>query len=270
MSRQPPPSAPAPAQGRPPRVFEAGVQPDPWTALRRHTAARIALGRSGASLPTRELLAFGLAHAQARDAVHTPLDVAALRARLEHDGWNTIVVASRARDRAAYLARPDWGRRLTADSVEALRARGGDCDLVFVIGDGLSSSAVQNHAPPLLRALRPLLGDLRCADVVIATQARVALADEVGETLGARLAVMLIGERPGLSSPDSLGAYITYDPRIGRTDEARNCVSNIRPQGLAYEQAALLIAAIVRAALQARLSGVALAFDPARALQNSA
>lgn len=249
-----------------PQYDDAG---DVWRALRRHTAARIALGRSGSSLPTREVLAFALAHAQARDAVHLPLDVATLRAQLEGDGWSVIETASRASDRAAYLARPDWGRRLDEASAAAVDAQRGHYDVLFVIGDGLSSTAVQAHAATLLLALKPLLDGLSMAPVVIATQARVALADDVGERIGARLALSLIGERPGLSSPDSLGAYLTYAPKVGITDEARNCISNIRPEGFAIGAAAQLIAAHVRAALQAQLSGVALRFDPARVLASA-
>jgi len=251
------------------RAAAPAAQPDPWTALRRHTAARIALGRTGSSLPTREVLAFGLAHAQARDAVHLPLDVPALRAQLEAAHWGVIEVASRASDRAAYLARPDWGRRLQPEFVAKVQSLPRDADLVFVISDGLSSTAVQNNALPLLQALQPLLDGLQLAPIVIATQARVALADEVGELLGARMAVSLIGERPGLSSPDSLGAYLTYAPKVGNTDEARNCISNIRPEGFAIDAAALLIAANIRAALRAQLSGVALRFDPSKALTQS-
>lgn len=246
------------------------VTEDSWVALRRHTAARIALGRSGASLPTREVLAFELAHAQARDAVLTALDVSTLRQALEAEGWTVGEVRSGAPDQAAYLARPDWGRRLHADSPAALDALGTDgADLVLVVSDGLSSTAVQQHTVPLLRALRPLLPQgLVLAPVIIAIHARVALADEVGERLGARIAVSLIGERPGLSSPDSLGAYLTHAPRVGRNDAERNCISNIRPQGLGYGEAALQLAALIRAILQAQLSGVKLQFDPARAISN--
>ncbi|MDR3416000.1 MAG: ethanolamine ammonia-lyase subunit EutC [Nevskia sp.] len=244
-----------------------GVSVDSWGALRRHTAARIALGRSGASLPTRAALEFELAHAQARDAVLTPLDAGALCAALEADGWTTLRVHSRAPDRAAYLARPDWGRRLDADSATALVAPADPPDLVLVLSDGLSAVALQRHAPPLLRALRPLLpAGLRLGPLVVATQARVALADEVAERLGARVAVSVIGERPGLSSPDSLGLYLTYEPRVGRHDAERNCISNIRPQGLACEAAAQQLAALLQAALNLRCSGVALRFDPAQAL----
>jgi ethanolamine ammonia-lyase small subunit len=256
---------------KPPAAVPDGgsaVIEDAWIALRRHTAARIALGRSGASLPTREVLAFELAHAQARDAVLTALDVAALRRELEADGWAVAEVQSRALDQAAYLARPDWGRRLNSESLTALTALClNSADLVLVVGDGLSSTAVQAHAAPLLRALRPLLPQkLELAPIIIATHARVALADEVGERIGARIAVSLIGERPGLSSPDSLGIYLTYAPKVGRSDAERNCISNVRPQGLSYGAAALQLSALIGAALRAQLSGVKLQFDPERAI----
>lgn len=237
---------------------------DAWADLRRHTLARIALGRSGASLPTHEHLAFGLAHARARDAVHAPLDGAALRQQLEADGWSVSEVQSRAMDRNAYLARPDWGRRLRPEGVRSLQAvTGGRAEVVFVVSDGLSPVAVQTHAVPLLRALKKLRPELATAPVVIAHQARVALADEVGEVLGARIAVSIIGERPGLSSPDSLGLYLTWGPRVGSNDAERNCISNIRPQGLGYAEAAVQLAALLHCALEASLSGVALRFDPA-------
>lgn len=252
MSADPPPPSPA-------------VVADDWQALRQRTPARLALGRAGAALPTAEVLAFGLAHAQARDAVHTALDLTALAAALRADGWpEPLCVRSQAADRAAYLARPDWGRRLHPDSLATVPADTRP-DLVLVIADGLSSTAVQRHAAPLLRALRPLLAGLDVAAPVIALQGRVALSDEVGERLGARLSVSLIGERPGLSSPDSLGLYLTYAPRIGRTDAERNCISNVRPEGLGYAEAAQQLAALIRSALAAKLSGVALK-PPAAAL----
>ncbi|MDB5985371.1 MAG: eutC [Nevskia sp.] len=237
---------------------------DSWIELRRHTAARLALGRSGASLPTRAVLAFDLAHAQARDAVHLPLDVDALTAALSAQDWPLLVVRSRASERSAYLARPDWGRRLAAESATRLSEAVGSngADIAIVVGDGLSSTAVQAHAAPLLRALRPLLSGFSLAPIVIARQARVALADEVAELFGARLAICIIGERPGLSAADSLGAYLTYAPKVGRNDGERNCISNIRPAGLALEDAAQQIAALARAALSKQLSGIALRFDP--------
>jgi len=243
------------------KLDEGQAQPSALTELRQSTPARIALGRSGVSLPTTAVLDFAWAHAQARDAIQTPLDVAALRMQLESDGWPVIEVESRAPDRAAYLARPDWGRRLSADTASRLMAaRRPDAeapDLVIVVSDGLSSIAAQRHAPSLLMALRAKLpAPLRWAPIVIARMARVALADEVGSLLGARLAISLIGERPGLSSPDGLGAYLTYAPRIGRTDAERNCISNIRPEGLPCSEAAAQLADLIAAAFTAQASGL--------------
>jgi len=254
-----------------PLLRSAGVTADRWTELRRHTAARIALGRSGVSLPTREVLAFDLAHAQARDAVLLALDVKSLRTELEADGWTTLEVRSRAPNRRAYLARPDWGRRLDDYSVETLTGHMGHrIDVVFVISDGLSSTAVQRHAAPLLRTIEPLLTPLSIAPLLIATQARVALADEVGEILGARIAISVIGERPGLSSPDSLGVYVTYSPRVGRSDAERNCISNIRPEGMSHAEAASRLSLLINSALQAAMTGVGLRTIADRSLQGPA
>ena len=242
-----------------------GVRTDQWPELRAFTPARLALGRAGAAQPTAAVLAFQLAHAQARDAVHAPLDVVTLAEALRADGWQPpVAVASRAADRAAYLARPDWGRRLSAESLGALPVATRP-DVVMVISDGLSATAVQRHAVPLLAALKPLLGNMVLAPLVIATQARVALADEVGERLAARVAVSLIGERPGLSSPDSLGAYITAMPCVGCSDAGRHCISNIRPQGLAIDPAATQLAALIHSALAQGKSGVTAAAGATRA-----
>jgi ethanolamine ammonia-lyase small subunit len=241
---------------------------DTWVALRRHTPARIALGRAGVSLPTRALLDFEWAHARARDAVAATLDGQALSQALLGQGWRVLDAHSRAGNAAAYRARPDWGRRLAAESAAALQAatQAHGCDLVIVIGDGLSASAVQQHAPPLLETLRVLGTRWRIAPIVIATHARVALADDIGHCLRARLAIHLIGERPGLSAPQSLGAYITFAPRVGRTDAERNCISNIRPEGLSFETAAAQIMEVVSAALQAGRTGTTLTLEPARTL----
>ncbi|HTS78629.1 MAG TPA: ethanolamine ammonia-lyase subunit EutC [Bryobacteraceae bacterium] len=221
---------------------------DPWTSLRELTFARIALGRAGHSLPTREILAFQLAHARARDAVHRTLEPGEFP--------NATRLHSAARDRAEYVRRPDLGRRLDAASAE--RIKRGDWDAVIIIADGLSATAVHRHAQPVIDALLPLLEGWRMAPLCVAEQARVAIADEIGERIGAALSVILIGERPGLSSPDSLGAYLTWSPRVGRTDAERNCVSNIRPEGLEPKLAAERIAMLMRAARERRLSGVAL------------
>jgi ethanolamine ammonia-lyase small subunit len=231
--------------------MSAPVPPDPWDALRAHTPARIALGRSGASLPTREVLAFSLAHAQARDAVHTTFSAQAVAQAIEALGLAALPIDSAAPDRATYLRRPDLGRRLSDASRALLTSRPvKPVDLAIVVADGLSSTAVHAHAAPLIATLLPLIRaeGWSLAPVVVASQARVALGDEVGEMLGARLVLLLVGERPGLSSPDSLGAYLTFAPRIGLTDTARNCVSNIRGEGLSYEQAAFKLAWLARAA----------------------
>ena len=218
----------------------AAITSDSWSDLRRHTPARIALGRAGASLPTAEVLRLGLAHAQARDAVRLPLDADALDAALRHAGFATLRAESAAPDRDAYLLRPDLGRRLSERADAALRGCGAPpCDLLLVIGDGLSSIGVARHAVPLAEAIRRALpAGWTLGPVVVATQARVALGDDVGAALGARMVAMLIGERPGLSSPDSLSVYLTWAPQRGRSDAERNCVSNIRPEGLDVEAAA--------------------------------
>ncbi len=242
---------------------------DPWAALREHTPARIALGRAGTSLPTSEVLRFAAAHAQARDAVHLPLDVSTLEAALRAPGRCVARAASRVAARAEYLARPDRGRQLDEASREALaaaRRESGAPTLCVVIGDGLSAVAAQRHAVPLVEALQAALGagdgaSVAIDTVVIATQARVALGDEIAALLGARLVLMLLGERPGLSSPDSLGAYLTFAPRPGRADSERNCVSNIRPEGLAIVPAAARIAWLVRESLRRRVTGIALKDD---------
>lgn len=234
---------------------------DPWTQWRAATPARVALGRAGEGLPTGEVLRFGWAHAMARDAIHVPLDAAALGEQLRAQGWEVAIACSAAPDRMTYLRRPDLGRQLAQASAAelALQVGGGPVDLCVVIGDGLSSLAVARHAVPLLAALkRHFAPDLRIAPVVVATQARVALADEVGELCRARLVVMLIGERPGLSSPDSLGIYITHAPRRGRNDAERNCISNVRPEGLGYDAAAHKLAWLAGQALRRGLIGVGL------------
>jgi ethanolamine ammonia-lyase small subunit len=235
------------------------VVANPWAHLRAHTPARIALGRAGPAVPTREVLAFGLAHAHARDAVHQALDVDALEARLRADGYSPMSVRSAAPDRATYLTRPDLGRRLDEDSARSLASRAGSPEIAVAIEDGLSAIAVQEHAAPLLAELRAIAPSRWSAvPVVVARQGRVALGDEIGERLAARLVVVMIGERPGLSSPDSLGLYITYAPRVGRTDAERNCISNVRPEGLSYAAAAGKLDWLAGEALRRGLTGVAL------------
>ncbi|HEY0209113.1 ethanolamine ammonia-lyase subunit EutC [Acerihabitans sp.] len=239
----------------------SSVHANPWESLREFTAARIALGRAGSSLPTRELLKFGLAHAQARDAVHLPFDSESLAQQLEADGMTTLRVQSRAQNRETYLCRPDLGRRLGDDSRRMLNAYPDkQADILLVIGDGLSSKAVHRQAVPFIRALLPYLSllGLKLAPVVLAHQSRVALGDDIGACLRARAVAILIGERPGLSSPDSLGIYFTWEPHTRRLESERNCISNIRPEGLDYPQAAFKLAWLLEHAGQRRLSGIEL------------
>jgi ethanolamine ammonia-lyase small subunit len=239
------------------------VTPMPWHAWRSATTARIALGRAGVSTPTDEALRFGLAHALARDAIHTALDVAALQSHLEQAGHAVLTARSCAADRITYLRRPDLGRQLDVADLDGLCRLAVTWkqapDLVIVVGDGLSSLAVQRHALPLLNALLPLLAaGTQLAPIVVVQQARVAVADDVGEALKARLGVILIGERPGLSSPDSLGIYLTHSPRRGCHDAQRNCISNVRPEGLSYALAAHKLAWLIKQALALGQSGIAL------------
>jgi ethanolamine ammonia-lyase small subunit len=238
------------------------VQPNPWVELRAHTSARIALGRVGASLPTAEVLRFGLAHAQARDAVHLPFDCERLRGQLIEEGFRALQVKSAAGDRRTYLLRPDQGRRLRDEDCQRLSDEAPASELAIVVADGLSSIAVQHHARPLLLAFRDRFEtDWSNTPVVLAEQGRVAIGDGIGEMLRARLVIVLIGERPGLSSPDSLGIYLTWQPRIGRMDSERNCISNVRPEGLSYVLAAAKLAFLAQQALRLQLSGIALKDD---------
>lgn len=241
----------------------ATVTADRWAPLRQYTPARVGLGRSGASLPTRELLAFGAAHAQARDAVHLPLDVAPLLAQIAALGLPTLPLHSAAPDRATYLLRPDLGRRLSSESATVLdrhaAAQVEPPDLLLVIADGLSSAAIHHQALPLLaQILQQQPAGWRLGPVVLATQARVALGDEIGQRLRAGQVAMLIGERPGLSSPDSLGIYLTHAPRVGRSDAERNCLSNVRAEGLSHAEAARKLWWLVQAARRLQLTGVGL------------
>lgn len=244
----------------PPARDESVSRHDAWSDLRRYTQARIALGRVGASLKTSAVLDFSLAHARARDAVHAALQTEELRSALERAGFATLLATSQATDRAEYLRRPDLGRRLHPDCVAGLTP--GEAvpphRLTMVIGDGLSALAAARHALPLLLALRPQLDDWALDAVVIATQARVALADPIGELRGAEAAVILLGERPGLSAPDSLGVYLLYAPRPGRTDAERNCISNVRQQGLPYAEAAHKLHYLLAQARLAGRSGLAI------------
>lgn len=231
---------------------------DLWSALRAHTPARIGLARAGASLATAPLLDVRLAHARARDAVHEPLDAARLVADLAAIGAPVLSVASAADDRARYLMRPDLGRRLAPAADPILAPHAGDHDLVVVVADGLSARAVQAHAAPLLAAALPLLAGWRIAPLVVARHGRVAIGDAVAAALGAASVVTLIGERPGLTAPDSMGAYLTWRPGPHTTDADRNCISNIRPDGIGYAEAAPKLAALLHAMRTRQLSGVQL------------
>jgi ethanolamine ammonia-lyase small subunit len=237
----------------------ADVIDNPWGALRRFTAARIALGRAGVSQPTAAQLAFQLAHAQARDAVHLALDAARLgRAIEEQLQLTNLALHSAADSRHVYLQRPDLGRRL--DPASRARLQKGDHDLAIVLADGLSAPAIDNNAFPFLRALLPRIAreGWTLAPLAIVEQGRVAVGDEVGEALGARAVLVMIGERPGLSSPDSMGLYLTWAPRVGLTDESRNCISNVRPAGLGHEAAAARLHYLLAQARRLGLSGVRL------------
>ncbi|MBJ7405620.1 MAG: ethanolamine ammonia-lyase subunit EutC [Bradyrhizobium sp.] len=243
-------------------MSDPAVPRRPALDLRAFTPARVALGRSGASLPTKALLDFTLDHARARDAVHAAFDTPRLVAELGALGLAVTEASSRAVDRGQYLRRPDLGRQLDAASVEALtRVASEPCQVAVVVGDGLSAAAVHAHAVAVLTRLLPLLAAddaVAIGHIVVASGARVALGDEIGCILGAHMIVMLIGERPGLSAPDSLGAYLTFAPQPGRTDAERNCVSNIHHAGLSHDEAAFKIAWLVREGMAREVTGVAL------------
>lgn len=243
---------------------DTAVIENPWQSLRQYTPARIALGRSGHSLPTREMLDFQLAHAQARDAVYTTFDPATLARQLEEKGYQTLQVHSQASDRTAFLKRPDLGRRLTLESVQHLKEYAAHQTtppgFVFVLGDGLSAEAIHRHAVPVLDLTAQALktAGWTVGPVVIASQSRVALGDEIGFLLGAEQVAILIGERPGLSTADSLGIYLTYKPYVGRLESERNCISNVRPEGMVYEAASSALVDLINRAHLFKYSGVRL------------
>lgn len=228
--------------------------------LKASTPARIFLPSAGAALATKANLAFQLAHAQARDAVGDRLDTGALAHRLLARGLEAVCVESAAPNRRAYLMRPDLGRRLAESARARLLPLVGDFDLVFVVGDGLSARAVAAHAPALIDAALPAFhaAAWKIGPITVVSQARVAIGDEIGEILGAGLVAVLIGERPGLSSPDSLGVYLTFAPRFGRTDAERNCLSNVRREGMSYAEAGARLFYLASKARGMKTSGVAL------------
>ncbi|TWS09767.1 ethanolamine ammonia-lyase subunit EutC [Pseudomonas mandelii] len=239
------------------------VDPEnPLLELRRLTPARIALGRTGTSMPTSAQLDFQYAHAQARDAVHLPFDHAGLSSQLAEVGRESLLLHSAATNRDSYLQRPDLGRKLSDESAQTLReyaqANPGGVDLVIVVADGLSALAVHRHTLPFLARMQEQIEaeGWSVSPVVLVEQGRVAVADEIGELLGAKMVVILIGERPGLSSPDSLGLYFTYNPKVGLTDAYRNCISNVRLEGLSYAMAAHRLLYLMREACRRQLSGV--------------
>jgi ethanolamine ammonia-lyase small subunit len=235
---------------------------NPLLELRRLTPARIALGRTGTSMPTSAQLDFQYAHAQARDAVHLPFDHSALSSQLTERGRESLLLHSAATDRNSYLQRPDLGRKLSDESAQTLRdyaqAHPGGVDLAVVVADGLSALAVHRHTLPFLARMeeQTAIEGWSLSPVILVEQGRVAVADEIGELLGAKMVVILIGERPGLSSPDSLGLYFTYNPKVGLTDAYRNCISNVRLEGLSYGMAAHRLLYLMREACRRQLSGV--------------
>lgn len=234
-----------------------------WSALKRITQARIGLERAGSAVSSRELLAFQLAHAQARDAVWRDWDVQACAAALQRAGCATLLVQSRATDRAVYLKRPDLGRRLDQASLDSLVAArgGGQSEVALILSDGLSATALDAHGIATVLAIRSALeaASVSCTPVVLARFGRVALSDEIGHALGARVSVIVLGERPGLSAADSLGLYLTHSPAPGNSDAERNCISNVRePGGLPPQVAALRLVSLLRRSLALGVSGVQL------------
>ncbi len=232
---------------------------DPLSSLKEFTAARIGIGRTGASIPLKQSLAFKLAHAHARDAVYSELDTDKLSAQLKQFDLPVLELHSQAGYREQYLQRPDLGRRLDEESIRLLKGYTTG-DVVIVIADGLSATAVNSNTKGLLKILIPQLqsAGLTLAPICLVKQGRVAIADDIGAHLYAKLSLILIGERPGLSSADSIGAYLTFDPRPGLTDESRNCISNIRPHGLTFKPAASKISYLIHESFKMKLSGVGL------------
>ena len=247
-----------------PEVFSMGNEDiekqDPLQLLRAFTPARIGLGRTGSGIPLKAFQEFKLAHAHARDAVYSELHVEELGVALQQFNLPVLHLHSAAAYREQYLQRPDLGRKLDEASAEEIKNYHSPCDVAIIIADGLSATAVNNNTIPLLQLLVPMLSEvkLQLSPITLVKQGRVAIADEIGYKLGAKLSMILIGERPGLSAADSVGAYITYAPKPGLTDESRNCVSNIRPQGLNSAAATKKIAYLIKEAIERKLSGITL------------
>lgn len=237
------------------------IHMDPWQGLKEFTDARIALGRTGCSMLTDEWLKFSLAHARARDSINMPFERDKVAERLQAMGLDVVYAESAASSRATFIRRPDLGKKLSDESRERLRQMDyPGADVLIVIGDGLSSKAVHKQALPLIREFLPYMEELnmKVGPIVLAKQSRVALGDDIAEMMHCGLVVMLIGERPGLSSPDSLGIYMTYKPYAGRLESERNCISNVRPEGLSYDRAAFKLAWLVEMAYERQVSGTAL------------
>lgn len=232
-------------------------KPNQWQQLKSFTTARVALGRAGGSLSTEDLLRFKKDHALAKDAVWATLNLDKMQEGLQKRSLEVICLESQAADRQQYIKRPDFGRRLNEASVEKLKGGiNSSYDISISITDGLSALAVERHALPLLHHLIPLFSAFTIAPIALVREGRVAISDEVGFYCQSQVSIILIGERPGLSSPDSLGIYMTYHPQVGNTDERRNCISNIREEGLPYAYAAQKLSFLVRESLHRKISGV--------------
>lgn len=244
-----------------PSILPSDLKQEDKKDLREFTFARIHLGKAGIGIPMKEVLAFRAAHAAARDAIFTPFDSQKLQEQLNGIGLRSIQVQSEAKDNASYLQRPDLGRSLDMESAALLQKTvRAQIDVVLIVSGGLSAAGVNQHAFSLLQNLNYKLeiAGIRVAPIVLLERGRVAASDPIGHYINAKLSVMLIGERPGLSSPDSMGAYLTYNPKIGLTDESRNCVSNIRPEGLAIPFAAEKLFYLIQQSLRKGISGVGL------------
>jgi ethanolamine ammonia-lyase small subunit len=249
------------------------MEKDVWRSLRKYTPARIAIGRAGGSLPTAEVLDFAWAHAEARDAVKMELDVEKLAAAIEGLGVKCLRLESAAGDRETYVRRPDLGRRLSDGSrrmLEGLNPPTAAYDVAVIVADGLSAMAAQEQAVRVLEKLLPMLSASKfgVGPVCVVRNGRVAIEDEIGELLRAKAAVILLGERPGLGTADSLGAYLIFGPKVGKTDAERNCVSNIREAGMKADAAAEAIGYLLGEAVRRRMSGVGLKDERVRSLRN--
>ncbi len=233
---------------------------DPWQYLKEFTKARIALGRCGSSIPTHELLDFRMAHAKAIDAVHIPLDCESIASRLESDfKEKVLIVHSAAKGRSEYLKRPDLGRILSEESSDRIKSlpKKAEYDISVVIADGLSATAIEKNVIPFCGILIPeLKKQYSLAPIVIAQQGRVAIGDSVSELFHAKMVILLVGERPGLKSPDSMGIYMTYNPFYGITEDKRNCISNVREHGLSYPMASFKLLYLLEESFKRRISGV--------------